>query len=139
MFSHLHLYSAITWAVLRHGVVGPVTWASQLQRPLFSLMWHCDCCACAIQVTLDMQHVAVCHETLLFYSAGLGASGTHMSALPVDTGVCNQLTSQYRGNEMGIWLFKCYETGKKHWTRPWSTQPLMVYSSRKHSSLMLQF
>jgi len=87
MFSHLHLYSAITRAVLQHGVVGPVIWASQLQRPLCPLQWHGLCCTYAMQVTLDVQHAAACHEALLFCSAGLGVSGTLMRALPVDTGV----------------------------------------------------
>lgn len=87
MLSHLHLYSAITRAVLQHGVVGPVIWASQLQRPLFPLLCHCVCCACAIQVTLGVQHVATCHETLLFWSAGRGTSGTHVKAPPVDSGM----------------------------------------------------
>lgn len=32
--------------------------------------------------SLSVLHVAVCQETLLFYSAGLGVLGTHTRALP---------------------------------------------------------
>lgn len=65
MLSHLHLYLAITSAVWHHGVVGPVIWASQ---HLFLPLWHYVCCACALQVTLGVQLVAVCRETLLSWT-----------------------------------------------------------------------
>lgn len=65
------------------------------------------CCACAIQVPLDVQLFAVCHETVLSWTWGLeypymGSTSRHCYT--------NLLTSQYGGKEMGIWLFKCHET-----------------------------
>lgn len=105
MLSHLHLYFAITRPVWQHGGVGPLICASQLQGPPSPAVALCG--ACAIHVTLDVQLVAVFHETLLIWTRGLefpcmGSTSRHCYA--------NLVTSQYGGKEMGVWLFRCQET-----------------------------
>lgn len=61
MFSHLHLYSAITRAVLQHGVMGPIIWTSQLQRSLCpelpTIAWYLLC-------VCSMKSLRVCTMSL---------------------------------------------------------------------------